>query len=123
MFALFDFLMLASSGSDVPTEGISLGAFILYSIGIVFFLLLNAFFVAAEFAIVKVRPSQLETESKEHPTRAATAIHVVNNLDGYLSANQLGITIASLAPRSAVPAGASTFCVPSAVTTWASERP
>jgi len=46
---------------------------------------------------VKVRPSQLETESKEHPGRAATAIHVVNNLDGYLSANQLGITIASLA--------------------------
>jgi CBS domain containing-hemolysin-like protein len=97
MFALSDFLMLASTGGEVPTEGISLGAFILYSIGIVFFLLLNAFFVAAEFAIVKVRPSQLETESKEHPTRVATAIHVVSNLDGYLSANQLGITIASLA--------------------------
>ncbi|RYD65484.1 MAG: HlyC/CorC family transporter, partial [Verrucomicrobiaceae bacterium] len=63
----------------------------------VFFLLLNAFFVASEFAIVKVRASQIEGETKENPVKAATALKVVNNLDGYLSANQLGITIASLA--------------------------
>lgn len=97
MYAFPDFLFLATAGGDVPTEGLSFPAIFFYVVGIVFFLLLNAFFVAAEFAIVKVRPSQLETESKEHPARAATAIHVVNNLDGYLSANQLGITIASLA--------------------------
>jgi len=42
----------------------------LYLSGIVFFLLLNAFFVASEFAIVKVRPSQLETIERENPGKA-----------------------------------------------------
>lgn len=70
---------------------------ILYLAGIAFFLLLNAFFVASEFAIVKVRPSQIETEAKDRPAQAAKALKVLSNLDGYLSANQLGITIASLA--------------------------
>ena len=64
---------------------------------IAFFLFLNAFFVASEFAIVKVRPSQLEAEGQADSTKLKTALHVVNHLDGYLSANQLGITIASLA--------------------------
>jgi len=63
---------------------------------IVFLLLLNAFFVASEFAIVKVRPSQIDGEMAEKPRRATMAKHVVGHLDGYLSANQLGITIASL---------------------------
>lgn len=70
---------------------------VLYLLGIVFFLLLNAFFVASEFAIVKVRLSQLESHGKETGRDVKRALHVVNNLDGYLSANQLGITIASLA--------------------------
>ncbi|MEM9236450.1 MAG: hemolysin family protein [Verrucomicrobiota bacterium] len=70
---------------------------LLYVAGIIFFLLLNAFFVASEFAIVKVRPSQLETVENERPGSTATAMRVVGSLDGYLSANQLGITIASLA--------------------------
>ncbi len=69
----------------------------LYLAGIVFFLLLNAFFVASEFAIVKVRPSQLESHGKDTGADTSRAVHVVKNLDGYLSANQLGITIASLA--------------------------
>lgn len=69
----------------------------MYFAGIFLFLLLNAFFVASEFAIVKVRPSQLESHGKETGADTARALHVVNNLDGYLSANQLGITIASLA--------------------------
>ncbi|MGE9270893.1 MAG: hemolysin family protein, partial [Verrucomicrobiales bacterium] len=74
-----------------------LGRSLLFLFGIVFFLLLNAFFVASEFAIVKVRPSQLETEEKENPGKTEQAQHVVSHLDGFLSANQLGITIASLA--------------------------
>lgn len=69
----------------------------LYVLGIVFFLLLNAFFVASEFAIVKVRPSQLETHAKETGSDTTRAVHVVKHLDGYLSANQLGITFSSLA--------------------------
>lgn len=88
---------LASVAPEPATEFPSLGKTIIYIAGIVFFLLLNAFFVASEFAIVKVRASQIEGETKENPVKAATALKVVNNLDGYLSANQLGITIASLA--------------------------
>jgi hypothetical protein len=53
---------LASATSLPPTEFPSLGKSLLYLFGILFFLLLNAFFVASEFAIVKVRPSQLESE-------------------------------------------------------------
>ncbi len=75
----------------------SAGEAVLYILGILFFLLLNAFFVASEFAIVKVRPSQIEAQAKETGADPTLALHVVNNLDGYLSANQLGITISSLA--------------------------
>ena len=92
-----DFILLASAAAEPTRELPSLGKCLLYLLGICFFLLLNAFFVASEFAIVKVRPSQLEAAAKEKPTRTSTALHVVGNLDGYLSANQLGITIASLA--------------------------
>ncbi|HKZ38719.1 MAG TPA: hemolysin family protein [Chryseolinea sp.] len=56
--------------------------------------LLNGFFVAAEFAIVKVRTSQIAVEKGNLSKRAAESI--VNNLDGYLAATQLGITLASL---------------------------
>jgi CBS domain containing-hemolysin-like protein len=96
MYALNDFLLLAAA--HAPTrEFPGPVQTLLYLFGITFFLLLNAFFVASEFAIVKVRPSQLEASAKDKPARTATAQHVVAHLDGYLSANQLGITIASLA--------------------------
>lgn len=79
--------------TDFPTPGRAA----LYVLGILFFLLLNAFFVASEFALVKVRPSQLESHAKETGADTRRAEHVVRNLDGYLSANQLGITFSSLA--------------------------
>ncbi len=56
--------------------------------------LLNGFFVAAEFAIVKVRSSQIAVEKGNLSRDAATKI--IGNLDGYLAATQLGITLASL---------------------------
>jgi len=59
--------------------------------------LLNAFFVACEFAIVKIRPSQLEALLDQKGNRARRAQHITKNLDAYLSATQLGITLASLA--------------------------
>jgi CBS domain containing-hemolysin-like protein len=59
--------------------------------------LLNGFFVAAEFALVKVRPTQLEPYVQEGLRRARLARHMVRHLDAYLSATQLGITLASLA--------------------------
>ena len=58
---------------------------------------LNGFFVACEFAIVKVRASQLDALAEEGNARARFAKHVRNHLDAYLSATQLGITLASLA--------------------------
>lgn len=97
MTLVFGLDLLASVTSTLPAEFPSLGKSLLYILGIGFFLFLNAFFVASEFAIVKVRSSQLEAEGHKNPAKLKTALHVVNHLDGYLSANQLGITIASLA--------------------------
>jgi CBS domain containing-hemolysin-like protein len=56
--------------------------------------LLNGFFVAAEFAIVKVRSSQIAIQAGTTSKRAAQII--ISNLDGFLAATQLGITLASL---------------------------
>ena len=57
---------------------------------------LNGFFVAAEFALVKVRRSQLDAMAAEGNKRAAIGRHIIENLNAYLSACQLGITLASL---------------------------
>lgn len=93
---LQSFLQLAANVVDVPVSWPTPGETLLFVVICVFFLLLNAFFVASEFAIVKVRGSQIDMESgKARNTDQAKSI--VGNLDGYLSANQLGITIASLA--------------------------
>lgn len=62
----------------------------------IFLVLLNGFFVAAEFAIVKVRSSQIDVRNDVNPGVAKTAKSIVNNLDAYLAATQLGITLASL---------------------------
>jgi len=59
--------------------------------------LLNGFFVAAEFAIVKVRQSQIDILVSQGSRIAKLARPIVSKMDGYLSACQLGITIASLA--------------------------
>jgi CBS domain containing-hemolysin-like protein len=58
---------------------------------------LNGFFVACEFAIIKVRASQLDTLAEEGNTRALVAKFIRGHLDAYLSATQLGVTLASLA--------------------------
>ncbi|MDF2636485.1 MAG: putative signal transduction protein with domain containing protein [Pelosinus sp.] len=58
--------------------------------------MLNGFFVAAEFAMVKVRSTRLETLVLEGNLRAKFAQRLTKNLDAYLSACQLGITLASL---------------------------
>jgi CBS domain containing-hemolysin-like protein len=58
---------------------------------------LNGFFVACEFAIIKVRSSQLDALAEEGNVRAVFAKHIRAHLDAYLSATQLGVTLASLA--------------------------
>lgn len=57
---------------------------------------LNGFFVAAEFSLVKVRQSRLTQLAREGNRRANYALKVNKRLDTYLSATQLGITLASL---------------------------
>ncbi|WP_257669840.1 hemolysin family protein [Parapedobacter tibetensis] len=61
-----------------------------------FLVFANGFFVAAEFAIVKVRASQIEIKIKTGSQVAQVAKHITSHLDGYLAATQLGITLCSL---------------------------
>src|SRR5687768_18301552 len=61
------------------------------------FVLLNSFFVASEFALVKVRRVRLDALAAEGKRTAAVASHLLEHLDLYLAACQLGITVASLA--------------------------
>jgi CBS domain containing-hemolysin-like protein len=58
--------------------------------------LLNGFFVAAEFALVRIRETQLDMLVAKGWRRAQMARHIVRHLNSYLSATQLGITMASL---------------------------
>ena len=69
------------------------------ALGILITLLLvvaNAFFVAAEFALVKVRASQIELQVQTGNRTARMAQHLIDHLDAYLSVIQLGISLASL---------------------------
>src|SRR5882724_8245980 len=58
--------------------------------------LVNGFFVAAEFALVRIRETQLDALTYRSLRRAKVARHILANLNSYLSATQLGITMASL---------------------------
>ena len=81
--------------SEVGLDVLNLSVFL--KLGAVLVLVgLNGFFVASEFAIVKVRSSQLEALEASGDRKARLAIEVTNNLEAYLSATQLGITLASL---------------------------
>lgn len=63
---------------------------------VILLLLMNAFFVAAEFSLVRVRVSQLEVLRDEGNKSANRVLKIVHQIDSYLSAVQLGVTIASL---------------------------
>ncbi len=65
-------------------------------LGILAIVLVNGFFVAAEFAFVKLRATQLESLIAAGHQRARLARHILQHLTSYLSATQLGITMASL---------------------------
>src|SRR5579872_3629057 len=58
---------------------------------------MNAFFVAAEFALVKVRPTRIAEAAHAKIAGALTVQRIHRHLDSYLSATQLGVTLASLA--------------------------
>ena len=90
ILALTDSSGLAREWEDGGKILLKLGA-------IVLLVFLNGFFVAAEFALVKVRGSQLDELIQEGHRGAKLAKHLISHLDAYLSACQLGITLASLA--------------------------
>ncbi len=74
----------------MTTSEVAVGVFVA-----VLLVLANGFFVAAEFAIVKVRATQLEPLVRTS-ARARRALHITQHLDAYLAACQVGITLASL---------------------------
>src|SRR5208282_1254174 len=65
-------------------------------LGLLAIVLINGFFVAAEFALVKLRGTQLDAWIVKGDRRAKLSRHILENLTSYLSATQLGITMASL---------------------------
>lgn len=73
----------------------SLGVF--YIVAVFLLLLANGFFVASEFALVGVRRSRIETIAAHGNRSARRLLRLLDNLNAYISATQLGITMASLA--------------------------
>src|ERR1700760_2259613 len=65
-------------------------------VAVLVLVLLNAFFVAAEFALVRSRKAHLQTDAAEGRRGAATAVGMMDDLSRYLSAAQVGITFTSL---------------------------
>jgi len=70
---------------------------VLNTVFVLLIVFVNAFFVAAEFAIVKVRVTQIEPLAAKRNLRAQMAKSIIGRLDAYLSAVQVGITMTSLA--------------------------
>lgn len=91
-------LLLANATAELVREWhFTPGELFWQSVIVLAIVLLNAFFVAAEFAIVKVRDSQLTAAIDDGVRGAKFAQQVTRNLDAYLSAGQLGITLTSIA--------------------------
>ena len=87
------FFAEASSGN----ESLSIVSFIFSLLLVVFLVLGNGFFVASEFALVAVRKSRIESLAAEGSKAATRLLDLLNNLNAYISATQLGITLFSLA--------------------------
>src|SRR3954447_15607392 len=87
---------LIGSAVAAAAAPVSFGQDVFHVFLIIFLIFLNGFFVAAEFAIVKVRGTKLQALVERGSKRARMAQHILENLDEYLSACQLGITIASI---------------------------
>jgi cyclin M-like protein len=87
---------VAEAVGPPATSWDGLGVIFLKLLAIAFLVSLNGFFVASEFAIVKVRASQLDALAAQDNAHTRLARHITTHLDAYLSATQLGITLASL---------------------------
>lgn len=90
------FLLLFAETAPATAEGASVLSIVLNLILVVFLVLANGFFVASEFALVAVRKSRIEALANEGSAAAHRLLDLLNNLNAYISATQLGITLASL---------------------------
>jgi CBS domain containing-hemolysin-like protein len=90
-------IFIAAASAAPLSDWIAIEVAFLQILTVFFLVFLNGFFVASEFAIVKVRDSQIASLAGQGSKRVTVARRVVAHLDAYLSATQLGITLASLA--------------------------
>src|SRR6476646_10461817 len=90
------FLLILFADPGALPEAPTLTSVILKVFLVIFLVFTNGFFVAAEFAFVGVRRSRIETLAAEGNRGAQRLLDILNNLTAYLSAAQLGVTIASL---------------------------
>lgn len=90
------FVLAVAAATEAKARLASPGSVIFNLLVILLLVFLNGFFVASEFALVKVRSTQLDSLAEED-RKVALARRLTSHLDAYLSATQLGITLASLA--------------------------
>lgn len=88
-------LLFAETASG--EQSLSFISFILSLLLVLFLVLGNGFFVASEFALVAVRKSRIESLADAGNKAAIRLLELLNNLNAYISATQLGITLFSLA--------------------------
>ena len=70
---------------------------VLYIVSVILLVLANGFFVASEFSLVAVRRSRIVALAESGNRRARLLLDLLDHLNAYISATQLGITMASLA--------------------------
>jgi CBS domain containing-hemolysin-like protein len=90
------FLFFLSADTSTVVETPSFGWTLLSISSVVLLVLANGFFVASEFALVAVRKSRIEALAAEGDRAAIRLLGMLNNLNAYISATQLGITLSSL---------------------------
>lgn len=88
------FFFAAETGASPESPTLTATAFNIFLV--IFLVLANGFFVASEFALVAVRKSRIEILANEGSKAAQRLLGMLNNLNAYISATQLGITLASL---------------------------
>lgn len=94
--ASLSLLLFAVETSPATEPVTSVTSIALYIFLVIVLVLANGFFVAAEFAFVAVRKSRIEALANDGSKSAQRLMDLLNNLNAYLSASQLGITLASL---------------------------
>ena len=93
--ASLSFLLFFADGTEtIATPSIGRSAFNIFLV--IFLVLANGFFVASEFALVAVRKSRIASQAAEGNKAAVRLLGMLNNLNAYISATQLGITLSSL---------------------------